>query len=300
MQSEHGDDLFAAVAPEHLAHYVDAALWLMVSMIIREGPGVYSEHVQRVLRAYPAREVPANVRRPEGGPISQGALNALRTAARRLVITLPAHALQADHPAAECLKPWAGEPLAVTNVRSRAACADRVTDLSAPSLRELRLVIGTLSSDIHSKLKVLELDEEQSAIERLAHIHDRGLFRLLRNRALLLTLSFGPRVRSISRLQIRDLVEDYRHPELPGISAALRMYPDKKGQPIERLDSVLKPIPNAALLIYRSLLAFYRTVLGEIPEDTPLLLTYLAIFTEGGDRRSRIDSLLSSFGPSLR
>jgi phage terminase Nu1 subunit (DNA packaging protein) len=296
------DGAFAAVPPTHLAHYVDPHLWPVAATIIREGPGVYSEQVQRVLRAYADRNVRATVRRPGGGPMSQGALNTLRTAARRLVASLPSYALLADHPAAAHLSAWAGTPLAVANVRSRAARADRVTDPSAPSLRELRLAIDRLGREIRHKLKVSEPQDEQPAIEKLTHVDDRGLFRLLRNRALLLTLCFGPRVRSVSRLQIGDLVEDYSHPELPGVHAALRLYPDKKGQPIERFEGVLKPIPDSAVLIYRSLIAFYRTVLGELPDDTPLFLTYLAIFTQGQKRSVGLstDGIRSLLGGTRR
>jgi hypothetical protein len=247
------------VDAELLAAYIPFELWRVLEAAVTDGPAIFKRRVERLLLDERDRDVSSNRKRPGGGPVSQGHLQALASAATRLVSPLPGLALERNFAARELLDDWRGGQARIETPTSRAG-SEQVMDNSAPPLHRVRQVFQQLDAEVKTKLGVLETADEPAALRALPRqqLSRKGIEGVMLNRLLLTLLTvLGTRDQATAALKNGDIQLAYRHPE--GVGPALRVTPFKG--PNGRTPR-WKPIPEGLAQLVVSWLTFKECAFG--------------------------------------
>jgi integrase len=244
----------AAFPVETTAAFFPPALWSVAADVVVLGPGVAAQRMRKMVLIESRREVPATRARTatNGEPItlSVASVRVMLDIFRRFLRTL-VDLREEEHPHPS-LGPWVSVPRAPA-----ANAAPANTDRSAPSRSYLRAIWQGLQQEVDARLQTPQGSTEPEAVMALTEsvVRKKGLFRLLRNRALLMLFVItGARLEALCALRFPDYDSRHRSPD-GRVGPAIALRP---GKSIDRREIRWKPLPVEAGLVIDAYLAVVR------------------------------------------
>ena len=278
------DSVAASFDVNYVAHYVPPALWRVFAALVLDGPELANARLGRVIFAESQRDL--EMRRADRDEDAKMAVGTLRASAGkfRRLFTRALVPMRAEGYPSPLLDAWTHVPRAPKIVASSWRA-----DLSAPRRSLLRLAWQQLEADLRTRLAwaLRGADNPQPTQDMddvdilqilrslpLYRLQRAGVFRLVRNRALLVVFAtLGGRLEAIMDLDRRSYRRGFRCPD-GELSPAIALRPGKHAPPDE---ISWKPIPDEQALVLDVYIAVVERQLGApMPADGPLFIPSFA------------------------